>query len=131
MRHRETAELAKALIEQAVGQQPITPSILHADRGAPMRSKHVSELRRPGGSAGPACRLEHVNQREGHVRQPGRRAPRRFHPPGRAGYDLPVMAHGNDPSLPHEVAACTTLEVVYEGCTAALAWVYAPTISSA
>jgi hypothetical protein len=31
------------------------------------------------------------------------------------------MAHGNDPSLPHEVAACTTLEVVYEGCTAALA----------
>ena len=25
--------------------------------------------------------------------------------PGRAGYDLPVMAHGNDPSLPHEVAA--------------------------
>jgi hypothetical protein len=51
------------------------------------------------------CRLDHVNQREGHVRQPGRRAPRRFHPPGRAGYDLPVMA------LPHEVAACTTLEV--------------------
>ena len=32
-----------------------------------------------------------------------------------------MMAHGNDPSLPHEVAACTTLEVVYEGCTAALA----------
>ena len=31
------------------------------------------------------------------------------------------MAHGNDPSLPHEVAACTTLEVVYEDCTAALA----------
>ncbi len=44
VRHRETAELAKALIEQAIGQQPITPSILHADRGAPMRSKHVSEL---------------------------------------------------------------------------------------
>ena len=31
------------------------------------------------------------------------------------------MARGNDPSLPHEVAACTTLEVVYQGCTAALA----------
>jgi putative transposase len=44
VRHRETGELATALIEQAIGQQPITPSILHADRGAPMRSKHVSEL---------------------------------------------------------------------------------------
>jgi putative transposase len=44
VRHRENGELAKALIEQAVGQQPITPSVLHADRGAPMRSKHVSEL---------------------------------------------------------------------------------------
>ena len=44
VRHQETGELAKALIEQAIGQQPITPSILHADRGAPMRSKHVSEL---------------------------------------------------------------------------------------
>jgi putative transposase len=44
VRHRETGELAKALIEQAIGQQPITPSILHADRGAPMRCKHVSEL---------------------------------------------------------------------------------------
>ena len=44
VQHRETAELAKALIEQAVDQQPITPSILHADRGAPMRSKHGSEL---------------------------------------------------------------------------------------
>ena len=44
MQHRETGELAKALIEQAIGQQPITPSILHADRGAPMRSKHLSEL---------------------------------------------------------------------------------------
>jgi putative transposase len=44
VRHRETGELAKTLIEQAIGQQPITPSILHADRGAPMRSKHVSEL---------------------------------------------------------------------------------------
>jgi putative transposase len=44
VRHRETGELAKALIEQAIGQQPITPSVLHADRGGPMRSKHVSEL---------------------------------------------------------------------------------------
>ena len=44
VRHHETGELAKALIEQAIGQQPITPSVLHADRGAPMRSKHVSEL---------------------------------------------------------------------------------------
>ena len=44
VQHRETGELAKALIEQAIGQQPITPSILHADRGAPMRSKHLSEL---------------------------------------------------------------------------------------
>ncbi|MGH2869528.1 MAG: IS3 family transposase [Solirubrobacteraceae bacterium] len=41
---RETGELATALIEQAIGQQPITPSVLHADRGAPMRSKHLSEL---------------------------------------------------------------------------------------
>jgi putative transposase len=44
VQHRETGELATALIEQAIGQQPITPSILHADRGAPMRSKHLSEL---------------------------------------------------------------------------------------
>jgi putative transposase len=44
VQHRENGELAKALIEQAIGQQPITPSILHADRGAPMRSKHLSEL---------------------------------------------------------------------------------------
>jgi putative transposase len=44
VRHHENGELAKALIEQAIGQQPITPSVLHADRGAPMRSKHVSEL---------------------------------------------------------------------------------------
>ena len=44
VRHHETGELARALIEQAIGQQPITPSVLHADRGAPMRSKHVSEL---------------------------------------------------------------------------------------
>ena len=46
VRHRETAELAKALIEQATGQQPITPSILHADRGAPMRSKPSRAARR-------------------------------------------------------------------------------------
>ena len=44
VQHRETGELAQALIEQAIGQQPITPSVLHADRGGPMRSKHVSEL---------------------------------------------------------------------------------------
>ncbi len=44
VRHHENGELAKALIEQAIGQQPVTPSVLHADRGAPMRSKHVSEL---------------------------------------------------------------------------------------
>ncbi len=44
VRHHENGELAKALIEQAISQQPVTPSVLHADRGAPMRSKHVSEL---------------------------------------------------------------------------------------
>ena len=44
VQHCETGELAQALIEQAIGQQPITPRVLHADRGAPMRSKHVSEL---------------------------------------------------------------------------------------
>jgi len=44
VQHRETGELATALIEQAIGQQLITPNILHADRGAPMRSKHLSEL---------------------------------------------------------------------------------------
>jgi putative transposase len=44
VQHRETGELAKDVIEQAIGQQPIAPSVLHADRGAPMRSKHVSEL---------------------------------------------------------------------------------------
>lgn len=44
VQQHENGELATALIEQAIGQQPITPSILHADRGAPMRSKHVSEL---------------------------------------------------------------------------------------
>jgi len=32
-----------------------------------------------------------------------------------------VTAHGNDPSRPREIAAGNTLEVVYEGCTAALA----------
>ncbi len=44
VQHRETGELARDLIEQAIGQQPITPRVLHADRGAPMRSKHVSEM---------------------------------------------------------------------------------------
>jgi putative transposase len=44
--YRETAEIAKALIEQATEQQHITPKILtlHADRGAPMRSKPVAFL---------------------------------------------------------------------------------------
>jgi putative transposase len=46
VQHRENAELAKALIEQATEQQQITPKILtlHADRGAPMRSKPVAFL---------------------------------------------------------------------------------------
>ena len=39
------------------------------------------------------------------------------HPPGRAAYDLPVMARGNDPSLPRELVWGNALEVVYEGCT--------------
>jgi putative transposase len=44
--YRETAQLAKALIEQATEQQQITPKILtlHADRGAPMRSKPIAFL---------------------------------------------------------------------------------------
>jgi putative transposase len=44
--YRETAQLAKALIEQATEQQHITPKILtlHADRGGPMRSKPVAFL---------------------------------------------------------------------------------------
>ena len=46
VQHRETAQLAKALIEQATEQQEITPKILtlHADRGGPMRSKPVAFL---------------------------------------------------------------------------------------
>ena len=44
--HRETGQLATALIEQATEQQQITPKILtlHADRGAPMRSKPLAFL---------------------------------------------------------------------------------------
>lgn len=44
--YRETAQLAKALIEQATEQQQITPGILtlHADRGGPMRAKPVAFL---------------------------------------------------------------------------------------
>ena len=44
VQYRETAQLAKALIEQATEQQQITPKILtlHADRGGPMRSKPVA-----------------------------------------------------------------------------------------
>jgi putative transposase len=44
--YRETAQLAKALIEQATEQQQITPRLLtlHADRGGPMRSKPVAFL---------------------------------------------------------------------------------------
>ena len=46
VQHRETAQLAKALIEQATEQQQITPKILtlHADRGAPQRAKPVAFL---------------------------------------------------------------------------------------
>jgi putative transposase len=42
----ENAELATALIEQAIEQQQITPEVLtlQADRGAPMRSKLLAEL---------------------------------------------------------------------------------------
>ena len=44
--YRETAQIAKALIEQATEQQQITPKILtlHADRGGPMRLKPVAFL---------------------------------------------------------------------------------------
>jgi len=46
VQHRETAQIARALIEQATEQQQITPKILtlHADRGGPMRSKPVAFL---------------------------------------------------------------------------------------
>ena len=46
VQYRETAQLAKAVIEQAPCQQQITPRILtlHADRGGPMRSKPVAFL---------------------------------------------------------------------------------------
>jgi putative transposase len=46
VQHRETAQLAKALIEQATEQQQITPKMLtlHADRGAPQRAKPVAFL---------------------------------------------------------------------------------------
>jgi putative transposase len=46
VQHRETAELAKALIAQATEQQQIEPGTLtvHADRGSPMRSKPVAFL---------------------------------------------------------------------------------------
>jgi putative transposase len=44
VQHRENGQLARDLIEQAIGQQPTRPSVLHADRGQPMRSKHLSEL---------------------------------------------------------------------------------------
>ena len=46
VQYRETAQLAKALIEQATEQQQITPKILtlHADRGGTMRSKPVAFL---------------------------------------------------------------------------------------
>jgi putative transposase len=46
VQHRETAQLAKALIEQASEQQKITPKVLtlHADRGAPQRAKPVAFL---------------------------------------------------------------------------------------
>jgi putative transposase len=46
VQYRETAQLAKALIEQATEQQQITPRVLtlHADRGAPQRAKPVAFL---------------------------------------------------------------------------------------
>ena len=46
VQHRETAQLAKALIEQATAQQQITSKMLtlHADRGAPQRAKPVAFL---------------------------------------------------------------------------------------
>jgi putative transposase len=46
VQYRETGQLATALIEQAAGQQKITPKILtlHADRGGPMRSKPLAFL---------------------------------------------------------------------------------------
>ena len=46
VQYRETAELAKALIEQTTEQQQITPKVLtlHADRGAPQRAKPVAFL---------------------------------------------------------------------------------------
>jgi len=46
VQYRETAQLAKALIEQATEQQQITPKVLtlHADRGGPMRAKPVAFL---------------------------------------------------------------------------------------
>ena len=55
VQHRETGELARALTEQAIGQQSIIPSVLHADRGAPMRAKHVSELRTTSASQRPTA----------------------------------------------------------------------------
>jgi putative transposase len=44
VQYRQTAQIAKELIEQATEQQQITPKILtlHADRGGPMRSKPVA-----------------------------------------------------------------------------------------
>ena len=46
VQHRENAQLATALIEQAAEQQQITPKVLtlHADRGAPQRAKPVAFL---------------------------------------------------------------------------------------
>ncbi|MDQ3608312.1 MAG: IS3 family transposase, partial [Actinomycetota bacterium] len=46
VQYRENAQFATALIEQAAGQQQITPKILtlHADRGAPQRAKPVAFL---------------------------------------------------------------------------------------
>src|SRR5881628_310016 len=46
VQHRETAEIATALIAQAAEQQQIEPGTLtvHADRGSAMRSKPVAFL---------------------------------------------------------------------------------------
>lgn len=46
VQHRENAQLAMALIQQAAEQQKITPKVLtlHADRGSPQRAKPVAFL---------------------------------------------------------------------------------------
>jgi putative transposase len=66
----ENAQVAAALIEQATSQQHITPEVLtlHADRGAPMRSKLLAELLEDLGVAAPT----HVPTRPQITRTPKR-----------------------------------------------------------